>query len=159
MKKLLKKTELNKIPLTNGTKHNLATLTFDLSQFQLPTDYVMLKDEMTVKVDKEQNKLGELIETGTYTITFKVYDRSLVQMALENNLPSYGTPIDVVLEKVDKVPNLDKYEAVDFIPIKFEGLNIRPLRVERKVYSNGQSVNSWQFADLRVYVTTYKIEG
>lgn len=159
MKKLqLKNVGLNKVSLTNGTTHNLGILKLDLEQFLLPKKFVMLKSEMAVKIDKAKNMLGELDETGTYTITFKVYDRSLVEMALANDLSAYGAPIDVVLEKVETIPNLDKFEEIDFIPIKFEGLQVRPLRVERKVYSNGQSASSWQFADVRVYVTDYKIE-
>jgi len=159
MKKLqMKNTELNKTPLVNGTKHNIGDLAFDLSQFQIPKDFVMLKNEMTVKADREQNKLGELVETGTYTVTFKVYDRLLVENALTNDLPSYGSPIDVVIEKIDKIPDLDKFVEIDFISIKFDDLVVKPARVERKVYHNGQAISSWQFADVKVVVSGYSLE-
>jgi len=157
MKKLTLK-NASKISLTNGTKHDLGKLNFDLAQFKIPQKFVMLKDEIEIRVDKERNSLGELIETGTHTITFKVYDRSLVEIAIQNELTEYGNPIDAVIEKVDTLPNLDSYSNVEFIPIKFEDLSVRPQKVQKKAYANGQSIDSWQFADLRVTVTSYKIE-
>lgn len=157
MKKLQLK-NANKISLTNGTKQELGKLEFDLKQFKIPKNFVLLKNEVEIKIDKEKNKTGELVETGTHTITFKVYDRSLVEIAMQNELTEYGSPIDVVIEKVTDIPNFDNYSEVDFVPIKFEGLIVKPLKVQRKVYANGQSVDSWQFADLRVSVTGYKVE-
>jgi hypothetical protein len=148
----------NKVSLTNGTKQELGKLEFDLNQFKIPKKFVLLKNEVVIKIDKEKNKTGELVEAGTHTVTFKVYDRSLVEIAMQNELTEYGSPIDVVIEKVADIPNFDNYSEVDFVPIKFEGLTVKPLKVQRKVYANGQSIDSWQFADLRVSVTGYKVE-
>jgi len=157
MKKLRLK-NINKVSLTNGTKHDLGKLTFELNQFKVPHQFVMLKDGMEVKADKQKNTLGELIETGTHTITFKAYDRSLVEIAIQNELTEFGNPIDIVLEKAETIPSLETYIADEFIPIKFEGLTVKPHKVQRKVYANGQSVDSWQFAELRVSITGYKFE-
>jgi len=124
--KKLKLKNAGKVSLTTGTKQDLGKLNFELSQFKIPQKFVMLKDHMEVKVDKVRNGLGELVETGTYTITFKVHDRSLVEIAMQNELTEFGNPIDVVLEKEDSIPILDNYSDNEFIPIKFEGLVVRP---------------------------------
>jgi hypothetical protein len=156
--KTLQLKNTQKISLTNGTTHDLGKLTFDASQFKIPTKFVILKDEVEIKVDKEKNSLGELVETGTYTITFKAYDRALVELAMQNELTEYGSPINVLLENADTLPILDQFTEIDFIPIKFEDLTIKPRKVERKVYVNGQSTGSWQYADLKVTTTAYALK-
>ena len=156
--KKLKLKNAGKVSLTTGTKQDLGKLTFELGQFKIPQRFVMLKENMEVRADRTRNQLGELIETGTHTITFKVHDRSLVEIAMQNELTEFGNPIDIVIEEVAKLPNLDHYSDDDFIPIKFEGLTVRPHKVQRKAYANGQSIDTWQFADLRVGVTGYKFE-
>jgi hypothetical protein len=54
MNKKLKLNSINKISLTDGSKHDLGTLTFDLNQFKIPKAFVILKDEVTIKVEKEK---------------------------------------------------------------------------------------------------------
>ena len=156
--KTLKLKNATKISLTNGTKHDLGKLTFDTSQFKIPTKFVMLKDEVEIKVDKKQNGLGELVETGTYTITFKVYDRALVELAMQNELTEYGSPIDIILENADSLPILEQFTEIDFIPIKFENLTIKPKRIQKKAFANGQPLDTWQYADLKVTVTAYSLK-
>jgi len=155
--KKLKFNNINKISLTDGSKHDLGVLKFDLSQFKIPKDFVILKNEVTAKAEKEKNRLGELVETGLYNIEFKAYDRSLVEVAITNNLTEYGSPITITIEKQDSLTILDDYEDDEFIPLTFEKLTVRPRKVQRKVYSDGKSVDSWQFAELRVSADSYKV--
>ncbi|MGN4930616.1 hypothetical protein [Bacillus cereus group sp. MYBK14-1] len=74
----LKLAATNMISLTDGTEQDLTILKFDLNQFKLPQNYVALAKDITTKADKVRTTLGELVETGKLTITFKVYDRALV---------------------------------------------------------------------------------
>ena len=156
--KTLQLKNANKISLTNGTKHDLGKLTFDASQFKIPNKFLILKDEVATKVDKKQNGVGELVETGTYTITFKAYDRALVELAMQNELTEYGSPIEIVFENADSLPILDQFTELDFIPIKFENLTIKPKRIQRKVFGHGQSLDTWQYADLKVNTTAYSLK-
>ncbi|MDA1758591.1 hypothetical protein J8Y17_01640 [Bacillus cereus] len=147
----------NKISLTDGTEHDLSILKFDLSQFKLPQKYVALASEVSTRVDKERTPLGELVETGKMTVTFKVYDRALVELAINNQLTEFGAPITVVIENQEALPILDKFEVDEFIPITFESISVTPKKVQKKAYSNGSMVDTWQFAELKVAATNYKI--
>lgn len=153
----LKLTSTNKISLTDGTEHDLSILKFDLSQFKLPQKYVALANEVSTKVDKERTPLGELIETGKMTVTFKAYDRALVELAISNQLTEFGAPITVIVENQESLPILDKFETDEFIPITFENISVAPKKVQKKAYSNGSMVDTWQFAELKVAATNYKI--
>ncbi|MGR5952361.1 hypothetical protein ACT7DP_05510 [Bacillus paranthracis] len=75
---------------------------------------------------KEKNLNGELVETGKYAITFKVYDRPFIELVLQNGGTEIGSPITVVIEKQDSLPIFDDYEDGEFIPISFTGLKVKP---------------------------------
>lgn len=156
MTKLKLKT-LNKISLTDGTEYDLGQLKFDLTQFKMPKHFVILSNEVTTKVDKERNQLGELIETGKMNITFKAYDRALVELAITNQLSEFGSPITINIEQLDSLPIFDGYEDDEFIPITFENLIVVPKKVQKKAYAQGNMVDTWQYAELKVRATNYKI--
>lgn len=153
----LKLNATNKISLTDGTEHDLASLKFDLNQFKIPTSFVTLANEISAKVEKERNTLGELIETGKMTVTFKVYDRALVELAIANQLTEFGAPITIVIENQDALPKFDQFEENEFIPLIFESLSVMPKKIQKKSYANGSMVDTWQFAELKVSATNYKI--
>lgn len=153
----LKLAATNKISLTDGTEQDLSILKFDLNQFKLPQNFVALAKEITTKADKERTSLGELVETGKLTISFKVYDRALVELAVANQLSEFGAPITISVENQDSLPILDKFEADEFIPITFENLSVSPKKVQKKSYANGSMVDTWQFAELKVSATNYKV--
>ncbi len=153
----LKLAATNKISLTDGTEQDLSILKFDLNQFKLPQNFVTLAKEITTKADKERTSLGELVETGKLTISFKVYDRALVELAIANQLSEFGAPITITVENQDSLPILDKFEADEFIPIAFENLSVSPKKVQKKSYANGSMVDTWQFAELKVSATNYKV--
>lgn len=156
MTKLKLKT-LNKISLTDGTEYDLGQLKFDLTQFKMPKNFVILSKEVTTKVDKERNQLGELIETGKMNITFKAYDRALVELAITNQLLEFGSPITINIEQLDSLPIFDGYDEDEFIPITFENLIVVPKKVQKKAYAQGNMVDTWQYAELKVCAINYKI--
>lgn len=153
----LKLAATNKISLTDGTEHDLSILKFDLNQFKIAQNYVALAKEITTKADKERTALGELVETGKLHISFKVYDRALVELAIANQLNEFGAPITIIVENQDSLPILDKFEADEFIPIVFENLSVSPKKVQKKSYANGSMVDTWQFAELKISATNFKI--
>ncbi len=136
----LKLAATNKISLTDGTEQDLSILKFDLNQFKLPQNYVALAKEITTKADKVRTTLGELVETGKLTITFKVYDRALVELAIANQLNEFGAPITIVVENQDSLPILDKFETDEFIPITFENLYVS---VRKKFKKNPTQTVQW----------------
>ena len=156
MTKLKLKT-LNKISLADGTEHDLGQLKFDLNQFKLPKQFVVLNKDVTTKVEKEKNLLGELVETGKINLTLKVYDRALVELAIANQLPEFGSPITINIEQLDSLPILDGYDDDEFIPISFENLSVMPKKVQKKAYAQGNMVDTWQFAELKICASNYKI--
>lgn len=153
----LKLNATSKTSLTDGTEQNLGDLQFDLKQFKLPKQFLFLANEVSIKADKERTPLGEYVETGTTTITFKVYDRALVELAIANQLTEYGSPITIVIENQDSLPILESYEEDEFIPIIFNNLAVYPKKVQKKTYANGSMIDTWQFAELKVSASTYKI--
>lgn len=153
----LKLNATTKTSLTDGTEQNLGDLQFDLKQFKLPKQFLFLATEVSIKADKERTPLGEYVETGTTTITFKVYDRALVELAIANQLTEYGSPITITIENQDSLPILDSYEEDEFIPIIFNNLAVYPKKVQKKAYANGSMIDTWQFAELKVSASTYKI--
>lgn len=156
MTKLKLKT-LNKISLTDGTEYDLGHLKFDLNQFKLPKHFVVLSKDVTTKVDKEKNQLGELIETGKINLTFKAFDRALVELAIANQLPEFGSPITINIDQLDSLPTFDGYDDDEFIPITFENLIVIPKKVQKKAYAQGNMVDTWQYAELKICATNYKI--
>ncbi|WP_242249013.1 peptidase [Bacillus cereus group sp. BfR-BA-01523] len=91
-------------------------------------------------------------------ITFKVYDRTLVELAIANQLTYYDFPITIVIENQDSLPILDSYEENEFIPITFNNLAVYPKKVQKTTYANGSMIDTWQFTELKVSVSTYKLE-
>ncbi|PEJ68716.1 hypothetical protein CN888_27220 [Bacillus wiedmannii] len=154
----LKLNATNKISLTDGTEHDLASLKFELSQFKMPSNFVILANGISTKMDKERNTLGEFVETGKMTVTFKAYDRALVELAIANQLTEFGAPITIVIENQDSVPKFNLFEEDEFIPLSFENLSVMPKKIQKKSYSNGSMVDTWQFAELKVSAANYKIE-
>lgn len=153
----LKLNATSKISLTDGTEQDLSILQFDLKQFKLPKQFLFLANEIAIKAEKERTPLGEYVETGAMSLTFKVYDRALVELAIANQLTEYGSPITLVIEHQESLPILDSYEENEFIPITFTGLAVFPKKVQKKAYSNGSMIDTWQFAELKVSATNYKI--
>ena len=153
----LKLNATNKVSLTDGTEQDLANLQFDLKQFKIPKQFLFLTNEFSIKAEKERTPLGEYVETGAATLTFKVYDRALVELAIANQLTEYGSPITIVIEHQDSLPILDSYEEDEFIPITFSNLTVCPKKVQKKAYANGSMIDTWQFAELKVSASTYKI--
>ncbi|PGD34037.1 hypothetical protein [Bacillus wiedmannii] len=153
----LKLNATSKTSLTDGTEQNLGDLQFDLKQFKLPKQFLFLANEVSIKADKERTPLGEYVETGTTTITFKVYDRALVELAIANQLTEYGSPITIAIENQDSLPIFDSYEEDEFIPIIFNNLAVYPKKVQKKTYANGSMIDTWQFAELKVSALAYKI--
>lgn len=156
MTKLKLKT-LNKISIADGTEHDIGQLKFDLNQFKLPKNFVVLAKDLTTKVDKEKNQLGELVETGKINLTFKAFDRALVELAIANNLSEFGSPITINVEQLDSLPIFDNYDDDEFIPITFENLNVVPKKVQKKAYVQGNMVDTWQYAELKICASNYKI--
>lgn len=153
----LKLNAISKISLTDGVEQDLGLLKFDLTQFNIPESFVFLAKDMVAKVEKSKNQLGELIETGTLTLTFKLYDRAMVEMAIMHNLNEFGSPITLVIENQTEVPNLKKYDDDELIPISLEYLTVTPKKVQKKAYSNNGMVDVWQYASLKISATNYKI--
>lgn len=153
----LKLNVTSKISLTDGTEQDLAILQFDLKQFKLPKQFLFLANELSIKAEKERTPLGEYVETGAMSLTFKIYDRALVELAITNQLTEYGSPITIVIEHQESLPILDSYEENEFIPITFTNLSVFPKKVQKKAYSNGSMIDTWQFAELKVSATSYKI--
>lgn len=154
----LKLSSTNKISLTDGTEHDLAALKSDLNQFKMPTKFVILANGISTKMDKERTTLGEFVETGKMTVTFKAYDRALVELAIANQLTEFGAPITIVIENQNSAPTFNLFEEDEFIPLTFENLSVMPKKIQKKSYSNGSMVDTWQFAELKVSATNYKIE-
>lgn len=158
MAKLILKSS-NLISLNDSENIDLGDLKFDLSQFKVPSAMVVQKDDVTSKVERERNASGELVETGAYTITFKVYDRPFIEMVLTNGSTEIGSPISVVVENQDSLPIFDSFEDGEFIPITFKGLHVKPRKVQKKSFV-GQGkpmVDTWQYSELKIEADSYII--
>ncbi len=155
----LKLASTNKISLTDGTKHDLVNMKFDLSQFKLPQNYVILASQVTTKAEKKTTPLGEKIETGKLTVIFKAYDRTLVELAIANQLNEFGAAISIEVANLDSLPIFDKFEADEFIPITFENLSVLPKKAIIKSKINGSFQDNWQIAELKISATNFKING
>ncbi|MED4810397.1 peptidase [Bacillus atrophaeus] len=156
-KLILKSSKL--IALNDSENIDLGELHFDISQFKVPSAMVVQKDDFTSRVARERNANGELVETGEYIITFKVYDRSFIEMVLGNGSTEIGSPITIVVEKQDSLPIFDNYEDGEFIPITFKGLNVKPRKVQKKSFV-GQGkpmVDTWQYSEIKIEADSYTI--
>lgn len=65
-------------------------------------------------------------------MTFKVYDRSFVELVLNNNGTELGSPITVVVEGQDELPILDSYEDGELIPVRFTNFSVHPRKIDRR---------------------------
>lgn len=137
----------------------LGELNFDLSQFNIPKSMLIQKDGVSARIEKMKNSVGEFVETGKMTLSFKVFDRPFIELLLHNGSTEIGSPIIVVIEGQDALPNLDSYEEGEFIPISFTGLKVRPRKVQKKAFvGQGKSmVDIWQYAELKVEAESYFI--
>lgn len=135
MGKLILKTSILH-SLNDSENVELGEFYFDINQFKVPTAMVVQKDGFAARIEKEKNLNGELVETGKYALTFKVYDRPFIELVLQNGGTEIGSPITVAVEKQDSLPIFDNYEDGEFIPISFAGLKIKPKKFRRKHLSD-----------------------
>ena len=59
---------------------------------------VVPKEAINVKLEKAKNLNGELVETGKYTLIFKVYDMNFIKLVLQNGSTEIGNPITIIVE-------------------------------------------------------------
>lgn len=147
------------ISLNDSETVNLANLRFDLKQFKLPQRFVFAKSDIQMRMEREQNHVGEHVETGLMTLTFKVYDRAFVELVLNNGGTELGSPITIVVEHQEELPILDNYEDGELIPIRFNGLNVYPRKIQKKSFvGEGQPmIDTWQFAAFKISVTSCQL--
>ncbi|ADL52646.1 hypothetical protein [Clostridium cellulovorans] len=158
---------MEKLILKSSTLHNLndsesielGDLFFDICQFKVPVAMVVPKEGINVKLEKAKNLNGELVETGKYTLLFKVYDRNFIELVLQNGSTEIGNPITVVVEGQTNIPNLDNFEEGEFIPISFKGLKIKPKKIYKKVFvGQGKSmVDAWLYDAIKIEADNYII--
>lgn len=156
-KLILKSTNLHS--LNDSENIELSDFYFDMKQFKVPSKMLLQKDGCSARIEKEKNHNGELVETGKYSLTFKVYDRPFIEIVLQNGGTEIGSPISVVVEKQESLPVLDNYEEGEFIPISFSGLKIKPKKVQKKTFV-GQGkpmVDTWQYAEIKIEADGYTI--
>ncbi|GAB6386373.1 hypothetical protein [Enterococcus cecorum] len=93
------------------------------------------------------------------TLTFKVYDRAFVELVLNNGGTELGSPITIVVEHQEELPILDNYEDGELIPIRFNGLNVYPRKIQKKSFvGEGQPmIDTWQFSALKISVTSCQL--
>ncbi|GIO28057.1 peptidase [Ornithinibacillus bavariensis] len=147
------------ISLNDSENIDLGELHFDISQFKVPSAMVVQKDDFTSRVARERNANGELVETGKYSIAFKVYDRHFIELVLGNGSTEIGSPITVVVENQDSLPIFDSFEDGEFIPITFKGLHVKPRKVQKKSFV-GQGkpmVDTWQYSEIKIEAESYNI--
>lgn len=158
MGKLILKTS-NLYSLNDSENVELGEFYFDISQFKVPMAMVVQKEGFAARIEKEKNLNGELVETGKYALTFKVYDRPFIEIVLQNGGTEIGSPISVVVEKQESLPIFDNYEDGEFIPISFMGLKIKPKKVQKKAFV-GQGkpmVDTWQYSEIKIEADSYTI--
>lgn len=158
MVKLILKT--SKLHALNDSENiDMGDLTFDLSQFKIPTAMVVQESGVSKRVEREKNLNGEWVETGKYTVTFEVYDRPFIEMVLGNGGTEIGSPISVVVEEQDSLPIFEGVEEGEFVPISFIGLTVKPKRVQKKVFiAQGKPMaDSWQYAEIKVVASSYSL--
>lgn len=158
MAKLILKSS-NLVSLNDSENIDLGELKLDMSQFKVPSSTVVQKNDFTAKVERERNANGELVETGAYTITFKVYDRPFIEMVLSNGSTEIGSPITVIVENQDSLPIFDNFEDGEFIPITFKGLHVKPRKVQKKsfVAQGRPMVDIWQYSEIKIEAEDYAI--
>lgn len=159
---------MEKLILKSSTLHNLndsesidlGELYFDISQFKVPVAMVTPKEGINVKLERAKNLNGKLVETGKYTLIFKVYDLNFIKLVIANGSTEIGNPITIVLEGQNDIPNnLENFEEGEFIPISFKGLKVKPKRILKKVFvGQGKSmVDAWMYDDIKIEADSYSI--
>ncbi|ODJ72296.1 peptidase [Brochothrix thermosphacta] len=154
-KLILKSSKLHS--LNDSENVDLGVYNLDLAQFKLPKAMVVQKEGTSSRVVKEKNSVGELVETGKYNLFFEVYDRAFIEIILNNGGTEIGSPTTIVIEGQDSLPILDNYEDGEFIPITFTNLNVRPKKVQKKIFvGQGKPMaESWIYADIKVVADSY----
>lgn len=149
----------NLYSLNDAEKIDLGDLKFDISQFKVPGAMVVPKEGITIKMEREKNFNGELIETGKHTIIFNVYDRNFIELVLQNGSSEIGSPITIVVEGQNDMLNLNNYEDGEFIPVTFSKLEIRPKKVLKKTFlgTGKGNADTWQYADIKIIAESYII--
>ena len=147
------------INLNDGENIDLGSLCFDLNQFKIPTAMVVPKEGINVKLEKEKNLNGELVETGKYLLSFKVYDMNFIKLVVQNGSTEIGNPITIIVEGQKDIPNLDSFEDGEFIPISFKELKVKPKKVYKKVFvGQGKSmVEAWLYDTIKIEAASYII--
>ena len=147
----------NLYSLNDAEKIDLGDLKFDISQFKVPGAMVVPKEGINIKMEREKNFNGELIETGKYTIIFNVYDRNFIELVLQNGSSEIGSPITIVVEGQKDMINLNNYEEGEFIPVTFNKLEIRPKKVLKKTFlgTGKGNADTWQYADIKIIAESY----
>jgi len=158
---------MEKLILKSSTLYNLndsesielGDLFFDISQFKVPMSMVVPKEGINVKLEKAKNLNGELVETGKYTLIFKVYDMNFIKLVVQNGSTEIGNPITIIVEGQNDIPNLESFEDGEFIPISFKGLKVKPKKVYKKVFvGQGKSmVDAWLYDAIKIEADNYII--
>lgn len=110
-------------------------------------------------LERTKNLNGELVETGNYTLIFKIYDLNFIKLVIANGSTEIGNPITIVLEGQSDIPNLESFEEGEFIPISFKGLKVKPKKVYKKVFvGQGKAmVDAWMYDDIKIEADSYSI--
>lgn len=145
--------------LNDSENIDLGDLFFDVSQFKVPLSMVVPKEGVNVRLEKAKNLNGEFVETGKYTLIFKVYDMNFIKLVLQNGSTEIGNPITIIVEGQNDIPNLESYEEGEFIPISFKGLKVKPKKVYKKVFvGQGKAmVDAWMYDDIKIEADNYII--
>lgn len=145
--------------LNDAENIDLGDLNLDVSQFKIPNAMVVSKEGINVKIEKAKNLNGEFVETGKYTLIFKVYDRNFIELVIQNNSTEIGAPITIIIEGQNDIPNLESFEEGEFIPISFKNIRVKPKKVLKKTFvGQGKgNVDTWQYADIKVVAESYII--
>lgn len=120
---------------------------------------VVPKEGVNVRLEKAKNLNGEFVETGKYTLIFKVYDMNFIKLVLQNGSTEIGNPITIIVEGQNDIPNLESYEEGEFIHISFKGLKVKPRKVYKKVFvGQGKAmVDAWMYDDIKIEADNYNI--
>lgn len=100
-----------------------------------------------------------MVETGKYTLIFKVYDMNFIKLVVQNGSTEIGNPITIIVECQNSLPNLESFEDGEFIPISFNGLKVKPKKAYKKVFvGQGKAmVEAWQYSELKIEADNYVI--
>lgn len=170
-KLILKQAQLQ--ALNDSESVELSNFHFDINQFNVPQAMVTLKEDIMIRAEKMRNAVGELVETGLYNLTFKIYDRNFIELVVNNGGTEIGSPITIVVEKYANdngfigtnqqndlyLPQLKVYGDDEFIPIYFVDIQVKPKKVEKKVFvQQGKPMAStWAYSELKVCASNFSV--